>query len=118
MLPVSERGLDNRAAVERASIQVERSSGPLLLVSGGDDRVWATKRMCDTIVSRMAAYGRAADVVHLHYPDAGHMLFPYTHPSDVPSPPFPVELGGTPRADADAHASAWPTVVRHLRGRG
>jgi acetyl esterase/lipase len=115
MLPVTERGLDNRDAVERASIPVERASGPLLLVSGGDDRVWATKRMCDMVVARMAAHGRSADVVHLHYPDAGHLLFPYTRPTDVPFPPFPLELGGTPHADAEAHASAWPKVVRHLQ---
>src|SRR5215467_1906939 len=31
MLPITERGLDNHDAVERASIQVERASGPLLL---------------------------------------------------------------------------------------
>jgi dienelactone hydrolase len=115
MLPIATAGLDNREAVERASISVERAAGPLLLVSGGDDRVWAAKRMCDMIVARMAAHGRNADVVHLHYPDAGHMLFPYSRPSDVPFPAFPAEVGGTPEADAHAHVSAWPAVVRHLQ---
>jgi pimeloyl-ACP methyl ester carboxylesterase len=116
MLPITERGLDDREAVERAAIPIERATGPLLLVSGGDDRVWSATRMCEMMVNRMAAHGRSADVVHHHYPKAGHMLFPYTRPTDVPFPPFPMELGGTPEADADAHASAWPAVVRHLRG--
>ena len=115
MLPVAERGLDNHDAVERAAIEVERATGPLMLVSGGDDRVWPAKRMCDMIVARMSVRGRRRDVVHLHYPAAGHMLFPYTRPSDVTFPPFPAELGGTPDADAAAHASAWPKVVAHLR---
>ena len=115
MLPISNAGLDNREAVERASIAVERVHGPLLLVSGGDDRVWAAKRMCDMIVARMVAHARTADVVHLHYPDAGHMLFPYSRPTDVPFPAFPVELAGTPEADADAHVSAWPVALRHLQ---
>jgi hypothetical protein len=116
MLPIIERGLDNHDAVERASIPVERASDRLLLVSGGDDRVWAAKRMSEMIVARMAAHGRSGDVVHLHYPDAGHLLFPYTRPTDVPFPSFPLELGGTSHADAEAHGSAWPAVVRHLQG--
>jgi acetyl esterase/lipase len=116
MLPVAERGLDDRAAVERAAIPVDRARGRLLLVSGSDDRVWPAKRMCDMIVARMSAHGRQDDVKHLHYADAGHMLFPYTRPSDVTFPALPMDVGGTPQADADAHASAWPQVVAHLRG--
>ena len=114
--PVSERGLDNHDAVERAMIPVERATGPVLLISGGDDGVWPTARMCEMIVARMVAHGRSKDVMHLHYPEAGHMLFPYARPSDVNFPQFPMDLGGTPEADAKAHDSAWPSVVAHLRG--
>ena len=115
MLPVSERSLENQEAVERAAIRVERAAGPLLLVSGGDDRVWAAKRMGDMIVARMNGHGRSADVMHLHYPKAGHMLHPYTRPSDLSFPAFPMDLGGTAEADAQANASALPRVVEHLR---
>ena len=45
-------------------------------VSGGDDEVWATGRMCEMVVNRMAQHGRTGDVRHVHYPQAGHMLFP------------------------------------------
>jgi len=114
MLPVCERGLENHAAVEQAAIHVERATGPLLLVSGGDDHVWSAGRMCEMVVDRMRRHGRA-DVRHLHYPNAGHMLFPYVRPSDVTVPPFPVDVGGTADADAAAHAEAWATVVDHLR---
>ena len=116
MLPMFEAGLQNKTAVEQAGIPVERATGPLMLVSGGDDRVWPTGRMCQMMVERMTARGRAGDVVHHHYPAAGHMLFPYSLPSDGSTPPFPVALGGTAEADADAHASVWPEVVAHLRG--
>jgi pimeloyl-ACP methyl ester carboxylesterase len=54
MLPVSEAALDDGDAVERSAIAVEHAHGPLLLVSGGDDRVWATGRMCKMIVDRMS----------------------------------------------------------------
>jgi dienelactone hydrolase len=115
MRPVVERGLENTGAVERAAIAVEKAAGPLLVLSGGDDGVWPAQRMCEMLVARMLAHGRHDDITHLHYPAAGHMLFPYTHPSDVTFPPFPFDPGGTAEADADAHASAWPAVVAHLR---
>jgi uncharacterized protein len=115
LLPMCEAGLADTAAVQRAAIAVERATGPLLLVSGGDDRVWPTGRMCEQLVERMSRHGRARDVAHLHYPTAGHMLFPYTRPSDTSIPALPADLGGTLAADAAAHRAAWPAVVAHLR---
>jgi len=46
MRSLSEAALNDQEAVERAVIAIERARGPLLLVSGGDDQVWATGRMC------------------------------------------------------------------------
>jgi dienelactone hydrolase len=115
MLPVCERGLDDREAVEQAIIEVERATGPILLVSGGDDKVWAAGRMSEMVVGRMAQHGRGDDVRHFHYPRAGHMLFPYARPSDVTFPAMPMDHGGTAEADAAAHADAWAQVVDHLR---
>jgi hypothetical protein len=74
--------------------------------------------MSEMVVGRMTQHGRAADVRHLHYPRAGHMLFPYVRPSDVTVPAFPMDLGGTPEADAAAHADAWGQVIDHLRADG
>ena len=115
--PVFERALADPAAVREASIPVEQATGPLLLVSGGDDQVWPSERMCRMVVDRMAARGRAADVKHLNYPRAGHALFPYTGPSGVPvRTQVRLDFGGTPAADRAAHAAAWRHVVAHLRG--
>lgn len=116
LLPMCEAGLADAAAARRAAIPVERATGPLLLVSGGDDRVWPTGRMCEQLVERMTQHGRARDVRHLHFPSAGHMLFPYTRPPDTLIPALPADLGGSPEADAAAHRAAWPAVVAHLRG--
>jgi dienelactone hydrolase len=118
LLPMCEAGLADADAVNRATIPVERAVGPLLLVSGGDDRVWPTGLMCESVVRRMVEHGRAADVAHLHFPEAGHMLFPYTRPSDTLIPAMPADLGGSAEADAAAHRAAWPQVVAHLRGKG
>ena len=59
MLPLSEAALEDQDAVERAAIATEYAQGPLLLVSGGDDRVWAAGRMCRMIVDRMSRHRRA-----------------------------------------------------------
>jgi pimeloyl-ACP methyl ester carboxylesterase len=115
MLPLSEAALADRDGVDRSAIAVERAHGPLLLVSGGDDRVWATERMCEMIVGRMSKHGRSGDVKHLHFPRAGHMLFPYLHPSDTMFAAYPLDHGGSATADAAAHGAAWGQVVDHLR---
>ena len=115
LLPMCEGGLVDADAVQRAAIAIERASGPVLLVSGGDDQVWPAGRMCEQLVERMAQHRRARDVEHLHFPRAGHMLFPYTRPSDTEILAMPAALGGTAEADAAAHRAAWPEVVNHLR---
>jgi dienelactone hydrolase len=117
-LPVYEQGLKDAAAVEQAAIAVERATGPLLLVSGGDDHMWPATRMCEMVVERMRRHGRADAVVHLNYPEAGHSLFPYRKPANAARPPLPFDLGGSPEADRAAHAAAWPTVVAHLGRKG
>lgn len=115
-LPVMEAALNDSSAVDAAMIAVEKCAGPVLLVSGGDDRVWPSGRMCEMLTDRMASHGRAEAIRHLHYPKAGHMLFPYTRPADTQVPELPMDLGGTPDDDAAAHVDAWPTVLKYLRG--
>jgi dienelactone hydrolase len=109
-LPCFDAGLDGVAADAAAVIPVERAVGPLLLVSGDDDRMWPAARMCRMLVERMQANGRARDVVHLNFPDAGHVLFPFE-----PDPAVPFDLGGSLAAAQQAHAMAWPETVKTLR---
>jgi len=54
-------------------------------------------------------------VKHLHFGRAGHMLFPYTRPSDTLVPDGPIDLGGSAEADTAAHRASWPVVVETLR---
>lgn len=116
VLPIYDRGLENVAAVEEAIIPIERATGPVLLVSGGDDRMWPAKRMCAMVVERAERSGRVGLVRHLNFPEAGHVLFPYESPaSSGPMPPMRFDLGGSPVSARNAHAVAWPEVVRHFR---
>lgn len=114
-LPVMEAALEDTGATAAAMIAVERCTGPVLLVSGGDDHVWPTATMCEMLTERMAGHGRSGAIEHLHYPNAGHMLFPYSRPADTRVPAMPMDYGGSPDYDAAAHADAWPIVLACLR---
>lgn len=118
-LPIYDGGLNNAAAVARAEIPVERATGPILLVSGGDDRMWPAERMCRMVVDRLRRAGRDHLVKHLTFPEAGHVLFPVeaSDRTEVAAS-IPVDLGGQVEAAIAAHASAWPEVLRHLRWGG
>jgi len=113
-LPIYDAGLNNAGAFDEAAIPVERATGPVMLISGGDDRMWPAERMCRMVVERMRQHGRASSVSHLNYPEAGHVLFPDKNVTGV-TPPMPFDLGGSPEAAAAAHTSAWKQVVGHLR---
>ena len=116
-LPIMEAGLQNTEAVNAAMIAIEQCAGPVLVVSGGDDHVWPTTRMCQMLTKRMAGHGRGDEIIHLNYPKAGHLLFPYSRPADTQVPDMPTDYGGDPDADAAAHADAWPSVIRCLRAK-
>lgn len=116
LLPIYERGLEDVEAVERAAIPLERATGPLLLISGGADRMWPAAKMCTMAMARLARYGREDAARHLNYPNAGHVLVPRRHaPANVPQMPIVLDLGGSPGAMLAAHDDAWPQVVAHLR---
>ncbi|MFZ0701476.1 MAG: acyl-CoA thioester hydrolase/BAAT C-terminal domain-containing protein [Candidatus Acidiferrales bacterium] len=104
--------LRNREAVKQAAIPVEQTHGPILLVSGGDDRVWPAAQMAEMIVERLRACGFAHGVEHLNCPRAGHSLrypaMPTTaRMSRSRGMKFPILFGGTAAADAQAQADAW-----------
>lgn len=116
-----QAGLRNRAAVERARIPAEKISGPILLVSGGDDHLWPAAEMSEAILARLKHKGFAHAAEHLHYPRAGHMLrYPYLPTTSRESRNAHLRnakfsFGGTPRADSEAQADSWRRAIAFLR---
>ena len=114
-------GMRNREALRRAAIAVERMRGPVLLVSGGDDRVWPAERMSRAIVERLRENHFPHAVEHLHYPRAGHMLrYPFlpttarnSRNAHLRNARF--SFGGTAAADAQAQAASWPRTIAFFR---
>ena len=108
VLPIYDQGLENAAAVAQAAIQIERATGPVLVISGGDDRMWPAERMCVMVVDRARRAGRETLVRHLNFPEAGHVLTPYEAPAPSAAMPMQFDLGGSPASARSTHAVAWP----------
>ncbi|HVB86554.1 MAG TPA: acyl-CoA thioester hydrolase/BAAT C-terminal domain-containing protein [Candidatus Dormibacteraeota bacterium] len=112
--------LGNHNAIERAQIPVERTRGPILLISGGDDHVWPASRMAEMICARLRARNFSHSVEHLHYPKAGHELrYPFlpttartTRPAGLK---FAISFGGSAEADAEAQEDAWRRAIAFFR---
>ena len=112
------------ATVARAAIPVERIAGPLLLVSGGDDRLWPSDRFAALALRRRADGGCASSDRHLRYAGAGHTV---ARPPGLPAAPTAIvhpfdgthcALGGTRAANARASAHAWPHALALMRSLG
>jgi dienelactone hydrolase len=108
--------LRNREAVRQAMIPVERASGPILLISGGDDCVWPAARMAEMIVAHSRSCGFSHAVEHVNYPRAGHALrYPFmpttARMSRSQGVKFSILFGGTAVADAHAQEGAWRHTI-------
>lgn len=97
-------------AAASARIPVERITADVLLVAGGDDRVWPADAFAASIVAAREAHGLSTTVVS--QPDAGHrIILPGESPA---SGGIRMARGGSPRADAVLGSAAWQHVIRLL----
>ncbi|HEX6976423.1 MAG TPA: acyl-CoA thioester hydrolase/BAAT C-terminal domain-containing protein [Vicinamibacterales bacterium] len=127
----ADRGLSGRerflkrmrdpAAVERASIPVERIGAPLLMFSAKDDQIWPSDLFAARVVERLKAHGFAHPLEHYSYEQAGHMIArPYVPTSDVrqvrlhPISKRPNMPGGTSEGQALANEDAWRKLLTFL----
>ncbi|HEX5706373.1 MAG TPA: acyl-CoA thioester hydrolase/BAAT C-terminal domain-containing protein [Pyrinomonadaceae bacterium] len=106
-------GLGDSEAARAALIPVERIRGPVLVISGTDDRLWPSGPMAERVVERLRKERFRFPYQHLSYEGAGHSL---TAPAQIPlaGPPSRFPLGGTDRANANARADAFLKVVAFL----
>jgi hypothetical protein len=113
LVDLYRRSLTDAAQVEASRIPIERIAAPLLLVSGGQDQIWPSQAMSETIVAALKNVPNAR-VTHLSYPDAGHGVF------GAPFDPAKAErarlesLGGTLEATLAARTDGWPKVLQFL----
>lgn len=106
--------------VMRATIAVEQTHGPVLMISGEDDHVWDSSEMADDVVDRLKRAHFAYSFENLKYPHAGHAagrpeIIPAWH-GDVRQPVSgeEMDLGGSPKGDAESTLDAIPKVLGFL----
>lgn len=101
--------------LSRATIRVENVEGPVLLISGGSDRVWSSTYLADRVLERLDDHDHPWEARHLAYPDAGHAIrVPYRF-ERTDSPTDEHRFGGTNEANAHASADAWHHALDHFR---
>jgi dienelactone hydrolase len=105
----------------RAVIEVEHAQGPILLISGKDDRVWDSSEMSDAIVARLKRSQFAYHVEELKYAHAGHgagrpeIVPAWQGRTTNPTSGREVEIGGTPQGNAESTLDAIPKVLDFLQ---
>jgi dienelactone hydrolase len=106
-----------RKPVASQLIAVEKISGPVFLVGGGDDLVWPSSFSVSNVAKRMNDH-RRRDVTALNYAHAGHgagAIVPNLPTAPTINTRYGLRhFGGTPSADAAARADSWPKLLRFL----
>ena len=111
--------LANADGVRHAAIPVEKIQGPVLLISGEDDKLWPSTYMANQVVKRLAEHKHPYLHEHLAYKGCGHMIGVYTMPVPASRTIHPLtkremELGGTPEATAFAGWDSRRRVLEFL----
>jgi len=107
--------------VSEVAIPVERTRGPILMMSGEDDQLWGSTELTAIAEERLRASPFAHPFEHLRYPGAGHFgCLPPNLPTTSTSArhalaPMALEYGGNARSNAAASADLWPRIVTFLR---
>jgi dienelactone hydrolase len=119
LTPSFHSSYDALSDLNEVIIPVEKTNGPILLISGEDDQMWPSTRFGDIAMNRLRAHNFPHRFEHLHYADAGHAtLSPYV-PTTINYLSHPVDgnlyaVGGLPKAQADANEHSWEQLLRFL----
>jgi dienelactone hydrolase len=104
-----------------ATIEVENTKGPILMISGESDHIWNSWQMADEAVGRLKGHHFRYSYENLKYPHAGHFAgraeFIPTWHSEVRNPTSGRENdpGGSPEGDARSTIDSMPKVLEFLR---
>jgi hypothetical protein len=111
LAPLFEAALDSPVPVETI-IPVEKTNGPILLISGDDDRMWPSSRMGDQIIERLEANRHPFRSRHCRYPGAGHLMRSPGGSTSVLQTSF--AFGGEGPSQAVANRAAWTETLAFL----
>jgi dienelactone hydrolase len=110
-----------RMSVGGQAIQVEKTRGPVLMISGQDDGVWRSSEMAEMVMSRLKRAHFEYSFDNLKYAHAGHAAGrPEIRPVWHGATRHPISgrvnnIGGSPKGDADSSMDAILKVLEFLR---
>ncbi len=110
-----------RAFDQHALIEVERTHGSILLISGQDDDIWPSYSMADSVMHRLRQSRFSYRFEHFTYAHAGHRagapaLTPtWTGEIEHPISGRRTRYGGTPEGNAASTLDADPKVLAFLQ---
>jgi pimeloyl-ACP methyl ester carboxylesterase len=112
-------GLKDADLAAQARIRIEDFGGPVLLISGRDDRAWPSSLYSKMVVSTLRRHGHASLVRHLDFDDAGHAINLPIVPStqlvrEHPVSKVPYTNGGTASGNAKANDGSWQGMIAFL----
>lgn len=109
--PLFLHNLEAFGDTANVEIPAENIHGPVLLLSGKDDRKWPSYLMATRLMERLQRHGHPYADRHLSYDGAGHW---------IPCEYLPTAgskhgmIGGTPEGTAAALSDSWPKVLLFL----
>ena len=115
------RFVRNPGMALEAAIEVERTRGPVLMISGEDDHLWRSWEMADAVASRLKRSKFGYSFTNLKYPHAGHSSGrPDIRPTWHGAARHPIsgrieDLGGSAKGDAESSMDSMPKVLEFLR---
>lgn len=92
-------------------IKVEKTRGPVLMLSAGEDCMLPSELICKTVCERLKQRGFSYPFVHYHYEIASHYLLPI---KPVSAKIFRVERK-CPAQCEESREKAWKDTLRFLR---
>lgn len=114
-MPLYLASLDDKEAVAKAAIPVEKINGPVLLISGKDDQLWPSSVMAEMVMARLKEHRHPYKFIHLEYESAGHAIGSTYSPTTRSTGNARMALGGQPAANARAQADSRPKVLQFLK---
>lgn len=112
-------GLHDRATASSSRIAIEHFTGPVLAVSGADDRLWPAGYSARLAFATLARHGHQSQRLHLDYPYAGHAIgMPFVPSTQIykrhPVSGIDLSTGGTPQGNAEASADSFAQTCDFL----
>jgi dienelactone hydrolase len=99
-------------------IEVEKTAGPILMLSGSDDQMWPSLVLADIAAQRLLRHKFAHRFEHVTYAGAGHFIrFPYLPTiTEIFHPVVKVlmALGGDAVSNAAADHDSWSRLLGFL----